>query len=132
MTDAIIRHKDKILYLVVGGWNTVFGYLSFMLLYQYLNNKIDATVILTMSYILSITNAFVGYKYFVFKTKGGGLREYFRFYIVYGWAYVANVLLLPLFLNVLKLSAYMSQAIITVMIVMMSYVFHKRFTFKAR
>jgi len=32
MKAVIDRHRSKILYLIVGGWNTVFGYGAFALL----------------------------------------------------------------------------------------------------
>lgn len=129
MRDTIVKHKSKIAYLIVGGWNTLFGYGAFAILYFLLSGRVHSIVILTISYVLSITNAFFGYKVFVFKTKGGGLREYFRFYVVYGGAFLVNLVMLPLFMNVIKLNAYYSQALITMLTIAGSYVLHKRFTF---
>ena len=129
MKAVIDRHRSKILYLIVGGWNTVFGFGAFALLYHLCSDWIHTTVILTFSYILSITNAYICYKIFVFKTKGGVIREYFRFYVVYGGAFMINLVLLPVLMNVLILSAYMSQALITIMTIVGSYIMHKRFTF---
>jgi putative flippase GtrA len=132
MRETIVKHRAKIIYLVVGGWNTLFGYCSFALLYYLFSGKIHATYILTLSYVLSISNAYAGYKIFVFRTKGNILREYFRFYFIYGGAFVVNLLLLPVLMNVLLLSAYVSQAAITMFTVVGSYVFHKKFTFKVQ
>ena len=128
--EVIKKYRTKITYLIVGGWNTLFGYASFTILYFYLSKSINSTVILTISYVLSITNAFIGYKAFVFRTRGNVLREYLRFYVVYGGAYVANLILLPLLMGVLFLNAYIAQALIVFLTVISSYVFHKRFTFK--
>jgi putative flippase GtrA len=114
---------------MVGGWNTVFGYGAFALLYYFLSGRIHPTIILTFSYILSITNAYIGYKIFVFKTKGNVLREYFRFYVVYGGAFLINLVLLPIFMNFLMLNAYLSQGLITIMTIVGSYILHKRYTF---
>lgn len=130
MRDTIIKHKSKIAYLIVGGWNTLFGYGAFAFMYFLLSSRVHSTLILTISYVLSITNAFIGYKLFVFKTKGNILREYIRFYVVYGGAFLVNLALLPLFMNVMMLSAYLSQALITMLTVVGSYIFHNRFTFR--
>jgi putative flippase GtrA len=78
---------------------------------------------------MSITNAFVGYKLFVFRTRGNIIREYFRFYIVYGGSFLINVMLLPLFIGRLKMNVYASQAIITFMTIIGSFLMHKKFTF---
>jgi len=118
------------MYLLVGGWNTFFGYGSFVLLYYFLSARIHATVILTLCYILSITNAYIGYKIFVFKTKGNVIREYFRFYVVYGGAYVINLVSLPVFMGYWMLNAYVSQALITMITMAGSYVLHRNYTFK--
>jgi putative flippase GtrA len=132
MIDAIVKHKSKIAYLLVGGWNTFFGYGAFALLYYFLSSKTHSAVILTISYVISITNAFIGYKIFVFRTKGNILREYIRFYVVYGGAFLINLVLLPLCMNHLLLSAYVSQAFITMLTVVASYVFHSVYTFKVK
>lgn len=129
MRDTIIKHKSKIAYLIVGGWNTLFGYGVFAFLYFLLSSKVHSAVILVISYVLSITNAFIGYKLFVFKTKGNLVREYLKFYVVYAGAFISNIIMLPVFMNVLRMNAYVSQAIVVMLTVMSSYVFHKKYTF---
>jgi len=129
MREVIKTHRTKITYLIVGGWNTLFGYASFSIIYFFLSQRLNPTVILTISYVLSITNAFIGYKVFVFRTRGNVLREYLRFYVVYGGAYVANLILLPVLMRALLLNVYIAQGLIVFLTVITSYIFHKRFTF---
>lgn len=125
----IIQYKEKIVYLVVGGWNTLFGYGVFSLLYMLLSYRFHSMVILVLSYILSITNAYAGYKIFVFRTKGNIIKEYLRFYAVYGVSFLVNLILLPFFMAFLSLNAYISQAIILLLTVVVSYFLHKKYTF---
>lgn len=132
VTDVLSAHKDKILYVIVGIWNTVFGYASFALLYNILNVATNYVVIISLSYVLSITNAFVGYRYFVFKSKGGFFREYLRFYLVYGVAYIFNLVSFPVLVQYLNINAYLSQIIINIIVVMSSYVLHKNYSFKVK
>jgi len=123
------QHQEKINYLLVGGWNTVFGYFIFVLLYYLLVHRLHYMLIFIISNIISISNAYVGYKTFVFKTKGNYLREYIRFYMVYSTALIINLGLLPLAVEFIHLSPLSAQGIIMVVNVIFSYFGHKYFSF---
>jgi putative flippase GtrA len=132
MKQFITKHEQKIRYLMIGGWNTVFGYGVFAGLYFWLSNSVHYLFILSLSYIISITNAYIGYKLFVFKTRGNILREYFRFYLVYGVSFIFNLAMLPLFVETLRINMYVAQAIVTLITILASYVLHKNFSFKGK
>src|ERR1035437_8903670 len=67
-------------YLLVGTWNTLFGYGTFALFTAVLNPFVPHSYILAslLSSLLNITVAYLGYKWFVFKTRGHYLREWMR------------------------------------------------------
>ena len=130
MKNFIKKYEEQIRYLMVGGWNTLFGYLVFVGLYFISKEFIHYVIILILSYIINITNAYLCYKFFVFKTKGNYLKEYFRFYLVYGTAFLINLALLPLFVELFKIHPLIIQAIITGFTVIISYFGHKYFSFK--
>ncbi|MDP3588628.1 MAG: GtrA family protein [Sulfuricurvum sp.] len=130
MKQFFTKHEQKIRYLIIGGWNTVFGYGAFAALYFWFADSIHYLVILSISYILSITNAYIGYKLFVFRTKGNIFREYLRFYVVYGVSFLFNMAALPLFVEILNLNMYVSQAVVTIITILGSYMLHKNFSFK--
>lgn len=132
MKRFVTKHEQKIRYLIVGGWNTFFGYAVFAALYFWLAGSIHYLVILSISYILSITNAYIGYKFFVFRTKGNIVREYLRFYIVYGAAFLVNLAVLPLLVEIGDLNMYISQALVTMLTIIGSYILHKNFSFKGK
>jgi len=132
MKKFLTQHEQKIRYLIIGGWNTLFGYGVFAGLYFWLSGSIHYLVILSLSYIISITNTYIGYKLFVFRTKGNILREYFRFYLVYGVSFLVNLTSLPFLLEILHLNMYVAQALITIITVIGSYVLHKNFSFKGK
>lgn len=129
MKKLFKRHEEKVRYLIVGGWNTAFGYLLFVVLYGLLGSIVHYTVILTVGYVISLTNAYICYKFLVFRTKGNYLKEYLRFYLVYGVAYLINLALLPVFVEVLKVSPIIAQAVIVFFTVIISYVGHRNFSF---
>lgn len=78
-------------YVLVGGFNTLFGFGSYVLVLLTLNKAVSPrflylTVILAslLSTPLNITVAYLGYKFFVFRTQGNYLREWFKCFAVYG------------------------------------------------
>jgi putative flippase GtrA len=132
VTNASPENKKKVRYLVVGLWNTVFPYIVFGLLYYLSNARLHYLIILLISQVLGLTNAYIGYKFFVFKTKGNYVREYLRFYAVYGTTFIVNIVLISLFVEVLGINPVISQGIIGVIVVIMAYIGHDRFSFSAK
>ncbi|KKR38755.1 MAG: GtrA family protein [Parcubacteria group bacterium GW2011_GWF2_40_10] len=129
MKKILINHKEKIAYLLVGVWNTIFGYGSFVLLYYLFSLYVHYLFLLVISNILSITNAYVGYKFFVFKTKGDYLKEYIRFYLVYGVAFILNLVLLPVIVEFFKISPVIAQIFVIGLVIITSYFGHKHYSF---
>lgn len=130
MDRVIKRHRQKIVYLLIGGWNTLFGYGVFVLLYNAFSKFVGYAVVLTVSYVVSITNSYIGYKLFVFKTRGNFLREYLKFYVVYGGGYMLNLLMFPVFTGFIGVNPYYAQILITFIIMVASYMSHKKFSFR--
>ncbi len=88
-------------YLCVGGFNTLFGYGTFALTLTLLNAVVPArllylTVVAAslLSTPLNITVAYLGYKFFVFRTKGNYLREWLKCFAVYGTAMLPGLVIL--------------------------------------
>jgi putative flippase GtrA len=88
-------------YLCVGAFNTVFGYLFFAVILTLLNDALPArwlylTVILAsvLSTPLNITVAYLGYKFFVFRTKGNYLGEWLKCFAVYGTGMIPGLVAL--------------------------------------
>ena len=105
------------------------GYLTFILLYYLLHSRFNYLVILVISNLISITNSYLCYKFIVFKTKGNYCREYLRFYLVYGASFIANLILMPLFVEVGGMKPIPAQGIILFFSVLFGYVGHKHFSF---
>jgi putative flippase GtrA len=117
-------------YLVVGGWNTVFGIGLYAAAYSYFKSTINYLVLLILCNIIAITNAYICYKFFVFKTTGNWLREYLRFYIVYGASILISFLLVAFFVQVLKMHPVRANILSTAITVVLSFVGHKRISFE--
>ena len=119
------------LYLVVGGWNTIFGiavYTIFVLLFgerHYLLLGIPANV-------LAITNAFLCYKYIVFRSKGSFWLEYLKCYIVYGGMALVGMAELYLLVDCCKFPPIYANIAATFVNIAISYFGHKYFSFGPR
>jgi putative flippase GtrA len=79
--------------------------------------------------ILNVTNAFIGYRFIVFKSKGNLIREYFRFYLVYAVPIGLGFIGFPICLELLKMNPYFAQAVLMVITIAISYFGHKYITF---
>lgn len=120
------------LYLVVGGWNTLFGFLSFVAFYYLLEQRLHLGYVTAFiaSYSLATLNAYWGYKLVVFRTRNKFLKEFPRFAIVYVVALGVNLVVFPWLTSTLGLDPYLSQAIFTVALVVGTYIVNKRFSFR--
>jgi putative flippase GtrA len=127
-------------YLLIGVWNTAFGYSSYALLTWFLGRYIPLSYLpaSVLSSLLNITVAFLGYKCFVFRTKGNYLKEWARCLMIYSGGILLGLLLLPptVFLVTQitdrpKASPYIAGAIILGVNVILSFFGHKRFSFRA-
>jgi putative flippase GtrA len=126
-------------YLFVGAFNTVFGYCLFALLnwsFQNLGSFAYMYAWLLTSGI-SITVAFLAYKWFVFRTRGNYLIEWIRCFSVYSGALLFGAVALPIAVTILRrtlhrpdLAPYIAVAILTTFTVIFSFLGHKNFSFK--
>jgi putative flippase GtrA len=127
-------------YLLVGVFNTAFGYGTFALFVAILDRAMPHGYILAsvISSVMNITVSYLNYKWFVFKTKGNYLREWARCVAVYSSAIVINVLLLPVVVyairrwtNLFAAAPYIAGAVLIGCTTIYSFVGHKNFSFRS-
>lgn len=116
-------------YLIIGGWNTLFGIGSYALLYEMLCTHVNYLVLVIPSNILAITNAYICYKFFVFRSKGNYIREYLRCYAVYGTGMALGFVLMYLLVSIVGLHPILAQCLCVIISIGCSYAGHKHFTF---
>lgn len=126
-------------YLLVGAWNTAFGYGTFALFTALLAPIVPHSYLLAsvLSGVLNITVSFLGYKWFVFKTRGHYFREWCRCVGVYGGNILLGLALLPLmvfairrYLGLEHQAPYIAGALLTGLTVILSFFGHKHFSFR--
>ena len=125
-------------YLVVGGFNTLFGYSCYALLTLLMSPRLPYAYILAgaLSSFINITVSFLNYKWLIFKTKGNYFREWMRCLAIYSGGMLASVCLLPVSVFMLRhvtpvrdSAPYVAGAILMIINVVASFIGHKNFTF---
>lgn len=117
-------------YLLVGAWNTLFGYGLFAALVLALGDTLSYLVLLVVSYVASVTQAFALYRILVFRVTGNLVVDYLRFWGVYVTAFLANLALLPLLVEGAGVPVLAAQAAVVGLTVALSYLAHERFSFR--
>jgi putative flippase GtrA len=130
-------------YLLVGAWNTLFGYGCFFLLERIFLHlaptrpAFTASIASVVATVINVTVSFLGYKWFVFRTQGDYWREYCRSMLVYLPSLILNAVAIgPLteafqLVPSLKIKApYLAGAALAVVTVLASFFGHKHISFK--
>jgi len=117
-------------YLAVGVWNTLFGVGIFTILSLLLNERYYLLLSLFCN-IIAITNAFLCYRYIVFRSQGSFWREYFRCYIVYGAGSLTGMAILALLVEACGFPPVTGNLISTAVVVSGSYLGHRFFSFRS-
>jgi putative flippase GtrA len=125
------KFRQPIAYVAVGAWNTIFGFGLFALAYKVLGSAVNYMLLLGACNILAITNAYICYKVFVFRTRGNWPKEYGRFLAVYGLATAIGMAGIGALVQGFHLHPVAANAIVTIGTIVISYVGHKRFSFSA-
>lgn len=125
-----ISHREKVLYLIVGAWNTLFSYGCFSLGYYLLHDSVYPSIIILIVYLVASVNGFVGFRYVVFRSQGHPLKEYGKYQLVYAPLLALNMLVLPLALKYSSLNAYAAQALFAVFAIITGYLGSKYFAFR--
>ena len=123
--DRVVR------FAVTGVWNTLFGILAYAALYEWLKDSVNYLVLLVPGNILAITNAFICHKLFVFRTRGNLLREYFRFYVVYGGTALLGFALMFVLVDGFGFGPVAAQVLCVPIAVSLSYISHRNYSFRA-
>ena len=126
------RQYEVLAYLAVGGWNTLFGIGLYALVYRLFGGRVHYLLLAVPVNIAAVTNAFLCYKLFVFRTKGNWLQEYVKCWCVYGGGTLAGMALLWFFAGALHMDPVYANILATVVVVAASYFGHKYFSFARR
>ena len=129
--DWLMRHRQKLLYLAAGAVNTAFGlafYPALLLTSDWLYR--NYMIALLIAQVVCTLFSFVNFKLFVFRTRGGALREFLRFSTFYYATYAVNWALLPLAVEKLQWDRIAFQLGFSIATVVIGYFWNARVTFR--
>ena len=135
------RRLTLVRYLAVGACNTIFGYGCFALFTLLLTPLLSYGYVVASLFanLFSITFAFFGYKWFVFKTQGNYLKEWIRCVGVYVGSMTLSAAALPLVVGVIRRqpghdrsAPYIAGAIVLVFSIVFSFFGHRHISFADR
>lgn len=124
--------NEKSRFLLVGAYNTAFGYITFAVLHLALRDWVHYLVVAIISHAIAVINGFFAHRHFSFRDRSPVLPAFVRFNVSTAGVLGANLAGLWLLVEAAHFPPLAGQAIMTLAIVVLSYVIHRRFTFKPR
>lgn len=121
---------ERLRYLLVGIWNTVFGYFIGVLTLKLLGDTFHTVGATVVANVISITMSFLTYKTLVFRSKGSWVREYLRAYLVYGLTAILNIFLIWILVDFFVVNIWIAQFYSISITIFVSYLGHKCYTFR--
>ena len=119
----------QVRYIIVGIWNTFVGFGLFTL-FIYVLPVSRYLLALTLATILSGVNAYLTQRMYVWQSSAKIKEEASKFFTVFIAQSVANVILLYLLVNYLNLNPLWTQYVIATVLIVLTYLSHKYWTFK--
>ena len=129
--DTKVKFDKKILFLFVGALNTLLAFVLFPLAYFFFRDyREHYLLLLAFCQIPCICFSFLTNKYWVFKSKGNVKFEFYKFIIFHLFNFGFSIFLNPIIVNKLKVNPIISQSIINLIIVGISYFWYDKLTFR--
>lgn len=122
---------EKLRFLLVGGYNTVFSYILFAGLLWGLGGYHEQ-IALALSFGISSINSFWTQKIFVFASKEPALPEFIKCLSTWGISYALNAFLLWIMTDGLNVNPYVAQGIVLIVLTVFSWMMLKYFAFKSK
>ena len=126
----LYNNNEKYRFLIVGGINTLIGFLLFAFFQSVFGKTYGYFVSLYVSTFFASLIAFILHRSLVFKVTGSVFRDYFRFQVTYIFPLIVSSVLLPIFVSIFGWNVYLSQALILGFLAVVSFFGHKYFSFR--
>jgi putative flippase GtrA len=128
---SLLLDDQRVRYLAVGGYNTISSYLLFVGLQLAFGHDVHYLILLVVTMIVSVLQAFVLYRRFVFHaSEGHWPGQLLRFSQVYAGAFAVNLALLPVLVQLVGLPVIVAQGVLVVTTVTSSFVGHRKWSFR--
>ena len=134
---------QKLRFLLVGGFNTVFAYSILALIlwiFENINNStklgfasvLVANAALFVQYVITINVSFLTMRYYVFQSHGDWKKEFVKAWSVYLFLYLINSPILSFLMVIVGLSPLVAQALYLTFSTIATFILHKYYSFRQR
>jgi len=134
------KFKTEIRFILVGIWNTAFGYLM-LLLFLFLfeknleNERLVYIFSVVCSHFISVVNSFISHKVITFESKQKGVEmvyEFLRFFNSYIITFLLNLSLISFQVELLNLDPRIAGALSIPICVVVTYFLLSKYSFRIR
>lgn len=119
--------NQKIRFILVGGFNTVFAYGVFALLFAIFH--LPYLLALIIQYFITVNVSILTMRYYVFRATGDFIKEYCKAWSVYVVMFLFNSVSLSFLVEICEIPELYSQAIYLTVSTIFTYLLHKYFSF---
>lgn len=131
-----IKYKEIINYLIFGILTTIISLITYYLLILTIlnpNNPIELQISNIISWIFSVTFAYITNKKYVFNSKETNIKkEILKFYSSRLSTLFIDIILMFIFVTILKLNDKIIKLIVSIIIITLNYILSKLIVFKKR
>jgi putative flippase GtrA len=117
-------------FAAVGLINTAFGYGLFAGLELSSGDTVPYLYLLLITHVVSVLEAYVLQRRFVFRVEGRWLTDLVRFWSVYLVALGINVVTLPFLVEIMGIPVLLAQALVLLGIAAATFIAHRNFSFR--
>jgi len=121
---------EKIRFLLVGGFNTVFAYAFYAFLFAVCG--LPYLFSLLIQWFVTVNLSILTMRYYVFQSKGDVFAEFMKAWSVYIFLFFANVIGLSFLIEICKINPLLAQGIYLTFSTILTYILHKYFSFRKK
>lgn len=121
---------ERFRFLVIGVYNTAFGFLLFPLLYLLLSRRLHYVVILVIAHAIAVTNSFLAHRRVTFRAAGPLLPQLMRYNVGYLGALALSIGGMVFLVSRVGLSPLLAQPILMFASIVLTYLWHSRVSFR--
>lgn len=123
------QDNRKLRFLVVGAWNTLFGYLTFFVLYLLAADRLHYLIIAALAHFIAVSQSYFMQRHLVFLSAAPVAGEFVRFNVSHIGTLLFGLLAMTLLVEAASMPPLIAQAIVILMSVVLSYLLHSRLSF---
>ena len=133
MKKLLIKHKEKILYLIFGGLTTLICLVTYYVVTNTILNPniaLELQIANILSWIIGFLFAYFTNRKYVFESKNAKGKEFFKFLASRIFTLLLDMLIMYIFVTVLKFNNIIIKIVSQIVVILTNYILSKIVVFK--